>query len=129
MDPYVQTLADLCRHFALFFRGGQIVPGPFFIAALVQIEDADDPLFRQDLILSDVQIQSASPLFPQCVRPAGTCAAWPRGHRLLGKQALVHMQHLAPQQRRQPVILAAGDEHLSSGDAVEDEFLAAGVQL
>ena len=22
MDPYVQTLADLCRHFALFFRGG-----------------------------------------------------------------------------------------------------------
>lgn len=39
------------------------------------------------------------------------------------------MEDLAAEKRFQPVLLAAGDEDLAAGDAVEDKFLPAGVQL
>ena len=39
------------------------------------------------------------------------------------------MEDLAAEKRFQPVLLAAGDEDLTAGDAVEDKFLPAGVQL
>ena len=39
------------------------------------------------------------------------------------------MEHLAGEQGVQPVVFAAGDEHLSPGDAVEDILLPPGVQL
>ena len=39
------------------------------------------------------------------------------------------MEDLAAEKRFQPVLLATGDEDLTAGDAVEDKFLPAGVQL
>ena len=39
------------------------------------------------------------------------------------------MEDLAAEHGFQPVLLAAGDEDLAAGDAVEDKFLPAGVQL
>ena len=39
------------------------------------------------------------------------------------------MEHLAGEQGVQPVVFAAGDEHLPPGDAVEDILLPPGVQL
>ena len=39
------------------------------------------------------------------------------------------MEHSSPQQTGQPVLLAAGDEHLSPRDAVQDKLLALRVQL
>ena len=39
------------------------------------------------------------------------------------------MEDLAAEHGFQPVLLAAGDEDLTAGDAVEDKFLPAGVQL
>ncbi len=43
------------------------------------------------------------------------------------QRTLMNTQHLAPQQLGKPVIFTAGDEHLPPGNAVEDEFLPAGV--
>ena len=53
--------------------------------------------------------------------------AWPQGSSTDG--ALFHMEHLPAQHLGQPVILTAGDEHLSPRDAVENELLPAGIQL
>ena len=39
------------------------------------------------------------------------------------------MEHLALEKRVQPVVFAAGDEHLSACNAVEDILLPPGVQL
>lgn len=39
------------------------------------------------------------------------------------------MEHLPAQKDRQPIIFAAGNEHLSPRDAVENELLPAGIQL
>ena len=39
------------------------------------------------------------------------------------------MEYLSSQQLGQPVVFAAGDEHLPAGDAVQHKFLPPGVQL
>ena len=39
------------------------------------------------------------------------------------------MEHLPTQKDRQPIIFAAGNEHLPPRDAVENELLPAGIQL
>ncbi|CAN3974300.1 Stp1/IreP family PP2C-type Ser/Thr phosphatase, partial [Dysosmobacter welbionis] len=58
----------------------------------------------------------------------GSCAhAWSRCSSPDG--ALFHMEHLPAQKDRQPIIFAAGNEHLSPRDAVENELLPAGIQL
>ena len=43
--------------------------------------------------------------------------------------AVCNVKHLSFEQRSQPVVFAAGDEHLSALNAVEHEFLPPGVQL
>lgn len=43
--------------------------------------------------------------------------------------SVFNVEDLAAEKRFQPVLLAAGDEDLTAGDAVEDKFLPAGVQL
>ena len=40
-----------------------------------------------------------------------------------------HMEHLPPQHLGKPVILTAGDEHLSPGNPVEHKLLPLGIQL
>ena len=44
------------------FGGGQIVPRPLSVAALVQIKNADDAVVRHDLVLPQMQIHSFSPI-------------------------------------------------------------------
>ena len=56
--------------------------------------------------------------------PRGTCSASGGGSHQL---PAVYVQHLPPQQFRQPVILTAGDEHLPAVDAPEHELLPPGV--
>lgn len=43
--------------------------------------------------------------------------------------SVFNVEDLAAEHGFQPVLLAAGDENLAAGDAVEDKFLPAGVQL
>ena len=40
-----------------------------------------------------------------------------------------NVEDLTAEHGFQPILLAAGDEDLAAGDAVEDKFLSAGVQL
>ena len=43
--------------------------------------------------------------------------------------SILNVEDLAAEKRFQPVLLTAGDKDLTAGDAVEDKFLPAGVQL
>ena len=61
------------------------------------------------------------------------CAHWstfpPQGGRFSDQFSAVYMEDGAVVQSLQPIVLAAGDEDLAAGDAVEDELLPPPVQL